>query len=350
MQSLSSFNEQLLRAIGVGVALARREDGRIFFQNAAFWGWFGEPPLEQKLEETLAGLDLAAMEADLAEERPHHRELTVKRNRRTFVYAVSISAASEAGRDILVVECQNVTRMRELEAMIESYSAMVERNTREIEREKERVERLLLNIMPRQVYEEFKTFGVVTPQLYRPVSVLMLDFIGFVRRAQEEDPTVLVSELNEIFTAFDRIAEQYGCERIKTVGDAYLAVSGMPDPSPDHARAVAATALRFVRYLGRRNESHRNAWRCRIGIASGSVVGSVVGVQKYVYDVFGEAVNLASRLQTLAEPMQILADEAMRESLAADFRLAELGAREVRGFGLRSLVSVQEADAFGKAR
>lgn len=340
MASLSAFNEQLLRAIGVGVALARREDGRIFFQNIAFWNWFGEPPLERRLEETLESLDLAAMQADLGADRPHHRELLLKHKRRTLAFAVTISAATESGREILVVECQNVTRMRELEAMIESYSAMVERNTRELEREKERVERLLLNIMPRQVYEEFKTFGVVTPQLYRPVSVLMLDFVGFVRRAQEEDPTVLVSELNEIFTAFDRIAEQYGCERIKTVGDAYLAVAGMPDPSPDHARAVAATALRFLRYLDRRNQSHRNEWRCRIGLATGSVVGSVVGVQKYVYDVFGEAVNLASRLQAQAEPMQIIADQAMQAHLADDFRLGDLGEREVRGFGARRLVAV----------
>ncbi len=350
MTSLAALNEQLLRTIGVGIALARREEGAIFFRNLAFWTWFGEPELEDSLFDVLPGIDRDALDAALAEGRPFSVELSMKPKRRTLVISAQISAAMDGEKEILVVECQNVTRMRELEAMIESYSTMVERNTRELEREKERVEKLLLNIMPRQVYEEYKSFGVVTPQLYRNVSVLMLDFVGFVKRAQEQDPTVLVSELNEIFTAFDRIAEQFGCERIKTVGDAYLAVSGMPEPTPDHARAVAATALRFVRYLERRNQSHRIAWECRVGVAAGSVVGSVVGVQKYVYDVFGEAVNLASRLQTLAEPMQVLADGEMVGALADEFTLSDLGLRDVRGFGPRRIASVLSDTRLNAAR
>ena len=249
MATIATINEQLLRAIGVGSALARREDFEIFFQNVAFWEWFEEPPLGQRLDQTLPDLDLDELKEALAEGRPYARELSIKRKRRTFVIALSISEAENEGQNVLVIECQNVTRMRELETMIDSYAKMVERNTRDLEREKERVEKLLLNIMPRQVYEEYKTFGVVTPQLYRPVSVLMLDFVGFVKIAHEEEPTTIVSELNDIFTAFDRIAEQFGCERIKTIGDAYLAVAGMPEAAPDHARSVAATALRLVKYL-----------------------------------------------------------------------------------------------------
>ena len=99
---------------------------------------------------------------------------------------------------------------------------MVERNTREIKREKEQVEKLLLNIMPRSVYEEFKAFGVVTPQLYDPISVLMLDFVGFTDMVASADPSVTVTELNDIYSAFDRIGEQFGCERIKTIGDFFL--------------------------------------------------------------------------------------------------------------------------------
>jgi class 3 adenylate cyclase len=224
--------------------------------------------------------------------------------------------------------------------MIDSYSAMVERNTREIERERERAERLLLNIMPKTVYEEYKTFGVVNPQLYDDVSVVMLDFIGFTKLMTQVDPNVIVGELNDIFTSFDRISEQFGCERIKTMGDAYLAVSGMPDPNPDHARAVANCAIRFVRYLERRNQGSAIKWNARVGIATGSVVGSVVGVQKYVYDIFGEAVNLASRLQVFAGPMQIVAHDAMKKDLVEEFTLTDLGQYDVRGMGEMRLIGV----------
>ena len=224
--------------------------------------------------------------------------------------------------------------------MIASYSTMVERNTRELEREKERVEKLLLNIMPRTVYEEFKTFGVVTPQLYPDVSVLMLDFKGFTSFAEKTDPTVTPSELNDIFSAFDRIAEQYGCERIKTLGDAYLAVAGMPEPNPDHARAVAHCAIRFIRYLERRNESHPHRWEARVGLGSGAAIGSVVGIQKYVYDVFGPAVNMAARLQVFANPMHIVAPDSMKDALMDEFQLTDLGQHEVRGLGEVRLLNV----------
>ena len=149
---------------------------------------------------------------------------------------MQLREAVHEGRRILVLECQNVSRLRETEAMIDSYATMTERRTRELEREKTQVEKLLLNVLPRSVYEEYKTFGSVTPRLFEPVSVLMLDFVGFTEMAVAEDPTETVSELNALFTAFDRIAEMNGCERIKTIGDCYMAVAGLPHPTPDHAR------------------------------------------------------------------------------------------------------------------
>jgi len=142
---------------------------------------------------------------------------------------------------------------------------------------------------------------------------------------------------------FDRIAEQFGCERIKTLGDAYMAVAGLPHPNIDHARAVANSAVRFIRYLNRRNQSHPHTWRCRIGLASGSVVGSVVGVQKYVYDVFGPAVNLAARLQVHSEPMEITIHSEMAKELADDFHLLDGGMQTVRGFGERHLFKIEDS-------
>ena len=186
--------------------------------------------------------------------------------------ALEFNRTGEGTQDIAVLVCQNITRIKELESMIDSYSVMVERNTREIKREKEQVEKLLLDMMPRAAYEEYKSSGIVAPRVFEPVSVLALNFAGFDELLSSHDPAVIVSELNDIFGAFDRIGEQFGCERIRTNGDGYVAVSGVPDPTADHAQAVASASVRFLRYLRQRNQSHPITWNAKVGLASGSVV------------------------------------------------------------------------------
>ena len=338
--TLSGINEHLLKSIGVGVAILRYSDLHFHFHNAAFAAWFGDPADSTTVSDTIAELRDAARDA-LETAGRYDGEVQIKPKRRTLVIQVTLTLAEIEGERMIVAECQNITRMRELEQMIDSYSGMVERNTRALEREKERVEKLLLNLMPRSVYEEFKTFGVVTPQLYRHVSVLMLDFVGFTTFAEENDPTVTLGELNDIFTAFDRISEQFGVERIKTIGDAYLAVSGMPEAAPDHAALVANCAVRFLRYLERRNQSHQYKWRARVGLGSGAAVGSVVGVQKYVYDVFGPAVNMAARLQVFAHPMKIVAPVSMKFDLVDGFQLDDIGTYDIKGLGDVELMNVE---------
>ncbi len=335
--SIEAINEQLLRAIGVGVALLDRASLNFHFHNDTFEEWFGAQVGVNSLPDVFEGLDVAALNAGLDESSRYTAEIKHKKKRRNMVIAVEFTAASEGEQQLVVLVCQNITRIRELESMIDSYSMMVERNTREIKREKEQVEKLLLNIMPRSVYEEFKAFGVVTPQLYDPISVLMLDFVGFTDMVASADPSVTVTELNDIYSAFDRIGEQFGCERIKTIGDAYITVAGLPDPMPDHAKAVANTAIRFIRYLERRNKSHPHQWHCRIGLASGAVVGSVVGIQKYVYDIFGPAVNLATRLQEFSEPMQISVQDDVAKTLREEFEIDSLGERDIRGFSTQEI-------------
>ncbi|WP_118138243.1 adenylate/guanylate cyclase domain-containing protein [Oceanicella sp. SM1341] len=348
--SIAAINESLLRAIGVGVAVVRAPDYRLVFHNDAFAEWFGQPAPEARLSEVIADFPEAEAAEALAGQGRYVAEFTTRVRRRTLVIALTLSAARAGGEGVMVVECQNITRIRELESMIDSYSSMVERNTRELEREKERVERLLLNLMPRSVYEEFRTFGVVTPQLYKDVAVVMLDFVDFTEFAARTDPTVTLGELNDIFTAFDRIAEQFGCERIKTIGDAYLAVAGMPEPAPEAPVAAARCAIRFLRYLERRNLSHQFTWRARIGLGYGAAVGSVVGIQKYVYDVFGPAVNMAARLQVLAEPMTVVAPVSMTSELVDEFQIADLGREAVKGLGEMELISVTARPERGVAR
>jgi class 3 adenylate cyclase len=321
--SIEAINEQLLRAIGVGVAILNFEDLQFRFYNDTFIAWFEAPEANAQISDLFPALDTGALRKGLQDSGRFRSETTFKIKRRTMSVAMDFNRAVEAGENIAVLVCQNITRIKELESMIDSYSMMVERNARELKREKEQVEKLLLNMMPRSVYEEFKTFGVVTPRLYEPVSVLTLDFAGFARTMVPAlDPGVIVSELNDIYSAFDRIGEQFDCERIKTIGDTYITIAGLPDPLPDHAKALAGAAVRFVRYLERRNASHPIQWQCRIGISSGSVIGSVVGVQKYIYDVFGPAVTHSLRLRALAAPMSILVDHVTSDKLSEPLRWA----------------------------
>ncbi|MEM6578504.1 MAG: adenylate/guanylate cyclase domain-containing protein [Pseudomonadota bacterium] len=317
--SIEAINEQLLRAIGVGVALVDLKTLVIQFRNDTFDEWFGRVDGHVKLDALFPDLDLTDLVAQLETGISVNKEVSFKLRRRTMSVAMEFNRAHDAGESIAVLVCQNITRIKELESMIDSYSMMVERNTHEIKREKERVERLLLNMMPRAAYEEYKTFGVVAPKLFEPVSVLALDFIGFDDLLDSQEPGVIVSELNDIYSAFDRIGAQFSCQRIRTNGDSYIAVSGVPDPNADHASALAKSAVRFLRYLTRRNETHPIQWVARIGISSGSVIGSVVGTQNYIYDVFGPTVTNALQHRAAASPMSIATSAQFVERIGDDF-------------------------------
>jgi adenylate cyclase len=339
--NMEKFNQLLLESVGVGLAIVDRDNREILFGNRRFAEWFpGESGIGQTLDALFPALDYGRMDSRLADGRTFTAETEIKIKRRSITIALQISRHTHNNMAVLILECQNISKIKELEYMIESYSTMVEKQNRTLAREKERVEKLLLNIMPKSVYEELKTFGVTAPQKYEQASVLMLDFVGFTEMAISEDPAGVITELNDIFTAFDRIAEQFGCERIKTMGDAYMAVSGIPDATPDHAQNIAKVALLMVRYLERRNVSHAHEWRCRIGINAGTVIGSIVGVQKYVYDIFGPGVNLASRMETLADSMEIAITEQTHELIRDEFICSERGEEEVKGFGTQKIFTL----------
>lgn len=329
-----AFLRNLLQGIGAAVAVVDPDTLAIVFENGRLFEWF--PPDEELDDDSLAAR-LPVLDVELArtriERRGAHRfEAEAGEGARQVSLAGEVRSAELAGAPYLVVELHDVTKQREAEYLLDSYSKMQERHTRELEREKDRVEKLLLNIMPRAVYEEMRDSGFTTPQRFDEATILMLDFVGFTEMAISRDPTGLITELNDIFTVFDRIVEHFACDRMKTIGDAYMAVSGLPEANDDHARSLAKAALRMRRYIEKRNDSHAEQWHCRIGIHSGPVIGSIVGVQKYVYDVFGPGVNLASRMEELAEPMQILLTADTHALIAHDFEFDDLGERDVKGF------------------
>ena len=339
---LDRFNRLLIESAGVGLALARPDSLTIAFANHRFAEWFPACSVgESRLDELLPSLNLERMQARLADDRPYQAELELKVNRRGMTVAVDVKRHAGDGAELLVVECQNITKLKELEYMVESYSKMVERQNRDLRKEKDRVEKLLLNIMPRTIYEEWKEYGVTAPQRFDDAAILMLDFVNSTEMDIAADPPALVAELNDVFTSFDRIVEQFGGERLKTIGDAYMAVCGVPEPGADDARNVARIALRMVRYLQRRNAAQATQWVCRIGINAGPVVGSIIGVQKYVYDIFGPGVGLAARMEALSGPMEITLTEDLYERIKDDVTVHERGEVEVKGFGHKQIYTLE---------
>ena len=333
--------EEVLQRIGAAVALANPDSWEIEFENASFFDWF--PSIEDGMDtllERIPGIDPEKAERRFDRGRGYQVDSEVRKGARTIAIVVSLKRVEIAEEPLILVEAVNISKQKEAEFMLDSYSRMSEKNARELQKEKDRVEKLLLNIMPRTVFEEIRNYGTSTPQRFDAATILLLDFVGFTEMAIAGDPGAVVAELNDIFSAFDRIVDLFECERIKTIGDAYLAVSGLPEATEDHAMNVARVALRMKRYLDRRNSSHPTQWYCRIGIATGPVVGSIVGIQKYVYDIFGPGVNLAARLEGLCEPMQILVNEEAFELIGDGFVFTELDEVDVKGFGSQRVFSL----------
>lgn len=342
MSSRTDAARAALQALDCAVACAAA-DGGILFENSRFFEWFApDPAAECDLWTRLQPPNLERARERLEQGRAYTFDVERQKGVRTICLAVTVRPLPREGEEALwLVQAFDVSKTKEAEYMLDSYSKMAERNAKDLQREKERVEKLLLNIMPRTVYEELRDYGTTTPQRFESGSVLMLDFVGFTDMAISRDPGALISELNDIFSAFDRIVELFGCERIKTIGDAYVAVSGLPEYTPDHAANIAKVALRMRRYIERRNTAHTTQWLCRIGIATGPVIGSMVGIQKYVYDIFGPAPNLAARLEALSDPMQITVNRETADALGGDFVVSPQGPVTVKGFGEVELFSLE---------
>jgi adenylate cyclase len=330
--------KEVVQSLRTAVALVDESTDEILFENAKFFQWFDPKGLDAPtLADRVPDIKMDRAKTRLKEGRGYSYETSVIINDRDTPVRLSIRNYVTKARPCYLVEVDDISKEMEVQFMLDSYSKMAEKNARELENEKARVEKLLLNIMPKSVVDELQQYGTATPGKFDECSVIMLDFVGFTDMALASDPSSIVSELNDIFSAFDRITEMFGCERLRTIGDAYMAVSGVPEPSPEHAQNIARVALRMRRYLERRNAAHAQEWRARIGINSGPVIGSLVGIQKYVYDLFGPGVNLAARMESASEPMKITCNQDTYELLRNDFVLSDRGEQEIKGFGTQHL-------------
>lgn len=197
--------------------------------------------------------------------------------------------------------------------------------------QRKKTEELLANVLPGKVIIDLKEKGSSEPQLFKNVTVLFSDFVDFTKFSTKISPKTLINELSDIFTAFDEIIEKHNCERIKTIGDAYMAVCGMPNEDPDHAKNMVAAALDMRGYLEQRNTESKYTWKNRIGIHSGPVVGGIVGVKKYLYDIFGDTVNTASRVETASETMHITVSQSTHDLISDYFELSSRGLVQLKG-------------------
>jgi class 3 adenylate cyclase len=208
-------------------------------------------------------------------------------------------------------------------------------------KERELTQTLLLNILPAEVAEELKAKGSAEARLYDDVTVLFTDFVGFTTASERMSPQQLVDELHTCFSAFDDICVKHGVEKIKTVGDAYLAISGLPSSNPNHASDMLQVAIEIRDYMARRFAEHHQAFQIRIGMHSGSVVAGIVGVRKFAYDIWGDTVNTAARMEQNSEAGKINISEATYVLVSEKFPCLYRGEIEAKNKGKLKMYFVE---------
>jgi guanylate cyclase len=235
------------------------------------------------------------------------------------------------------------SNLESLEAIRDTNAGVLDRLIRDLEAERARSRELLLNVLPEAIVERLAAGETRIADRHESVSVVFSDFVGFTEVSSQLRPDVLVDELNALFSAFDAACERFGVEKIKTIGDAYLAAAGLdarkpggdalggePRPHRDaHVAAAADLALAMQDAVAAADPR----WQVRIGLHAGPVVAGVLGTKKFVYDVWGDTVNVASRLETAAQPGSILVSEEVASALGTGFDLRAVGEVVLKGKG-----------------
>jgi adenylate cyclase len=270
---------------------------------------------ERQIADSLANVR-AMFEQVLA----HQEEIAIERSTRNVLLF--------SGVGVLLVATGLWNRLR-----------FVRRSRRAIQLERDRSDELLHNILPREVAAELKEKGMATTREYQQVTILFTDFVGFTEMSSRTSPVALVAELNICFKAFDAIMERHGVEKIKTIGDAYMAAAGVPDPGGPGAHQIVHAALEMQEFLAERTRAIAGTgsftFRMRAGLHTGTVVAGIVGDKKFAYDIWGDTVNVAARMESSGMEGQVNISTTTYEHVrhATDLRFTPRGMIAVKGKG-----------------
>lgn len=264
---------------------------------------------------------------------PIHRVIEKTNNglKETSITLAGISLLGIMGITLVIARLQHTAK--ELELRVIERTADLRKTNEQLAIEQEKSERLLLNILPEPIANRLKDEHHSIADGFAEVTILFADIVKFTELSSQVPPEKLVSLLNEIFSAFDRLTERYGLEKIKTIGDAYMVAGGIPNLRPDHAEAVANMALDMREEIAEFNKRHDSNCNIRIGINTGPVVAGVIGTKKFIYDLWGDTVNVASRMEShgMAGAIQVTADTY--ELLRDRFTFEPRGSINVKGKG-----------------
>lgn len=328
MQAVYDTAERLRRAIRLNSSLNPEQRTKaLSYLNAYEWVAKGIVRLDEQITNKISSFDAQA--AEVSDKLIALADAEVKRGRgqiaRTSQLATVLQITTLFVAVLVAAVVANVfaTALKRLQA------------------EQEKSERLLLNILPEPIARRLKQEQRTIADNFAQVTVLFADIVGFTELSARVSPTDLVELLNQIFTAFDQLADQHDLEKIKTIGDCYMVVGGLPRPQKDHAEAIAEMALdmldeiaRFNARFGKeRHPAQPASYSIRIGINTGPVVAGVIGRKKFIYDLWGDTVNIASRMESHGIPGCIQVTAATYEKLQDKYQFEERGVINVKGKG-----------------
>lgn len=225
-------------------------------------------------------------------------------------HRIAVTSSDEIGTVARAFNSMAENLARAREALITANSELTARNV-EVERQRQVSQSLLLNILPEQVAAELASHGKFAPRYFEDVTILFTDFVGFTLATEKLAADELVDVLHGYFSVFDQISARYGLEKLKTIGDAYFCAGGLPARTPSHPVDAVLAALEIVHEVGRRSTPGGGHWSIRVGLHTGPVVAGVVGIRKFAFDVWGDTVNLASRMESGGAPNRINVSETV---------------------------------------
>jgi len=310
-------------AMYAGIMITTTRDGMVLF-DALFTGF-------SML--AISGFSATILYKSFCQEFANRKQMEEEQHKATELNQQLSQANEEISRQMELLSEQS----REIEIA----NTMLQERGLELEKERDKAERLLHNILPRSIAERLQAGEETIANSYNNVTVMFADLVGFTNLSALRPATEIVSLLNRIFSAFDIFSEQYNLEKIKTIGDAYMIVGGLPEPRQDHCTAVVQMALEMQATVELLSKTLGVPIALRIGIHTGSVVAGVIGKKKFAYDLWGDTVNTASRMESHGEAGKIHISEAVYTALThgtdascEQWRFEERGEIEVKGKGV----------------